>query len=186
MAEGERSIYQLKVTLRGIRPPIWRRLQVWGDTSLEALHLAIQHAMGWGNCHLYCFEIDGEEYFDPLSVEELGGEYASQYLIDELVRAPKSRFKYMYDFGDGWEHDVLVEKILAPEPGAHYPRCLAGRRACPLEDIGGVWGYAGFLEAMNDPEHPERAELMEWAGGSIDPEEFNLDNVNSILRRLDA
>jgi hypothetical protein len=91
---------------------------------------------------------------------------------------------YEYDFGDGWEHGIQLEKIVGPEPGVHYPRCLAGRRACPPEDCGGVWGYAELLEILADPRHPEHAERLEWLGGPIDPEAFDPDEVNNLLKRV--
>jgi hypothetical protein len=96
----------------------------------------------------------------------------------------KDRFTYTYDFGDGWEHEVLVEKILPPEPGAHYPRCLKGKGACPPEDVGGVYGYADFLEAIQDPNHPEHDEYLEWIGGEFDPDAFDLEGLNEELRGI--
>jgi hypothetical protein len=90
--------------------------------------------------------------------------------------------RYEYDFGDSWEHELLVEKILPPEPGVRYPLCLKGKGACPPEDVGGVWGYDSFLEAIADPKHPEHDDMLEWVGGEFDPEAFDLDEVNEALR----
>jgi hypothetical protein len=94
------------------------------------------------------------------------------------------KFRYEYDFGDGWLHQVLVEKVLPPEPGQSYPVCVKGRRACPPEDVGGMWGYQDFLEAIQDPNHEEHEEYLEWVGGEFDPEAFDLDGVNVALSDL--
>lgn len=177
-------IYQLKITLRGSRPPIWRRVLVPGDATLAKLHHIVQDAMGWYDCHLHEFIVGGISYGVP--DPEYGGEVKSErrMTLGRLAGAPKAKLRYVYDFGDDWEHDILVEKLLPPEPGATYPRCIAGKRACPPEDCGGIWGYANFLEAIQDPAHPEHDELLEWIGGSFDPEAFNLDAVNQALRRV--
>lgn len=176
------QIYQIKVTLRGLRPPIWRRIQVTGDATLAKLHKIIQTAMGWGNYHLHVFSLGGLEFGDPDA--ELGIRSGARVKLGQLITAEKTKFKYEYDFGDSWEHDLLVEKILEPEPGAKYPRCLTGKRACPPEDVGGIWGYAEFLEAIHDPANPEHDELLEWIGGEFDPEAFDLDDVNIALAHL--
>jgi hypothetical protein len=91
---------------------------------------------------------------------------------------------YEYDFGDRWDHELVIEKILPLEAGKHYPACLAGKRACPPEDCGGIWGYAGSLEAIHDPKHPEHEEMLEWVGGEFDPDAFDVDEVNTGLQRL--
>jgi hypothetical protein len=174
-------IYQLKISLQGCKPPIWRRVQVAGNTTLGELHDIIQIAMGWTDSHLHQFIIAGECYgtsdidaeFDVLDERKL--------TLLNAVGAPKGRFVYEYDFGDSWRHDVLVEKILPVEAKAHYPRCLTGKRACPPEDCGGVWGYADLLKTLNDPRHPEHEEMLEWLGGDWDPEEFSLDIINAAL-----
>jgi hypothetical protein len=104
--------------------------------------------------------------------------------LAEIAPAAGDRLVYEYDFGDGWEHDLLVEKVLEPEPGATYPVCLKGRRACPPEDVGGIWGYAEFLQILGDPDHPEYEERLEWIGGEFDPEEFDVEDVNAALASL--
>jgi hypothetical protein len=101
-----------------------------------------------------------------------------------MTPTKNERFDYEYDFGDGWEHRILVEKILPLEPGRAYPVCIKGRRACPPEDVGGTWGYAAFLDAIGDPEHPEHDSYLEWIGGEFDPEAFDLDEVNDALSEL--
>jgi hypothetical protein len=177
-------VYQLKVTLQGARPPIWRRLQVRASTTLPRLHDTIQVAMGWTDSHLHEFIIGGVEYGlpDPDFGDDMHSE--KRVKMEQVVTAEKDRFVYEYDFGDSWNHVILLEKILPPQSGVHYPRCLAGKRACPPEDVGGVWGYAEFLEAIRDSAHPEHDDMLEWCGGAFDPEAFSLDEVNQILMRL--
>jgi hypothetical protein len=104
--------------------------------------------------------------------------------LSQVVRDEKARFVYEYDFGDDWLHQIVVEKILPPEEGKSYPVCLAGKRAAPPEDCGGIWGYYELLETLSNPDDPEYADMLEWAGGPINPEEFDLDEINQVLRRL--
>jgi Plasmid pRiA4b ORF-3-like protein. len=98
--------------------------------------------------------------------------------------APKDKFRYVYDFGDDWRHDIVVEKVLDPDEGIKYPVCIGGKRNCPPEDVGGPWGYEDFLEAIQDPQHPEHESMLEWVGGSFDPEEFSIDEVNDMLKMI--
>ena len=104
--------------------------------------------------------------------------------LQQVVSRVKDKLIYEYDFGDSWEHELLVEKILPLEEGKRYPVCLTGKRACPPEDCGGIWGYASLLEAIRDPEHPEHEEMVDWVGGEFDPEAFDLDEVNRELQNL--
>jgi hypothetical protein len=104
--------------------------------------------------------------------------------LRQVVARVKDKLIYEYDFGDSWDHELLVEKILPPEAGKRYPVCLTGKRACPPEDCGGIWGYAGFLDAIQDPQHPEHEAMVEWVGGEFDPAAFDLDEVNTALQRL--
>lgn len=175
-------IYQIKITLRGARPPIWRRIQVPDNFTLAKLHRAIQVVMGWENYHLHAFTFDGLEYGDP--DRELGIRSDQRVKLSQLGLQEKSRMRYEYDFGDSWEHELLVEKVLLPEPAVIYPRCVAGKRSCPPEDVGGIWGYAEFQEAIGDPAHPSHEELLEWVGGEFDPEAFDIEAANIALSRL--
>jgi len=176
------DVYQIKVTLKGSKPPIWRRFQVTGDTRLSTLHRILQGIMGWENYHLYQFTI-GDTYFGAPDFE-LDIENDRKVRLSQVVPGEKAKFTYEYDFGDSWEHQILIEKILPPEPGVRYPICLTGKRACPPEDCGGIWGYADFLEAIQDPKHPEHDEMLEWVGEDFDPEAFDLDEVNRVLKRI--
>jgi hypothetical protein len=188
MARVKRSttcvIYQIKVTLKGSKPPIWRRMQVAGETTLAQLHRILQRVMGWEGYHLYQFVVGGREYGDPSILEEMEGEDARRVTLATLVRGEKDTFLYEYDFGDSWDHELLIEKVLPFEAGKRYPVCLTGKRACPPEDCGGIWGYAGFLDAIQDPQHPEHEEMLAWVGGEFDPEAFDVDEVNRELQRL--
>lgn len=178
-------IYQMKITLRDSKPPIWRRLQVAADTSLEKLHIILQIAFGWTDSHLHQFIVEGQYY----SLPEFGlGEYGHEVLNEKRVKLGrlrlelKRKFYYEYDFGDSWYHEIVVEKILEVEAGVKYPRCIVGKRACPPEDCGGIWGYERLLEVISDPSDPEHESMMKWLGGPFDPEHFNAEEVNKELR----
>ena len=175
-------IYQIKITLRDIDPPIWRRLQVPGKTTLPDLHLMIQAVMGWDNGHLHGYTIRDVSYSAPdPDFDDSEFEDETRVRLDKVCPRARASFLYIYDFGDCWEHDILVEKILPPEPVVDYPRCLAGERRCPPEDVGGVYGYEDFLKAMRNPKHKEHAHYLEWCGGEFNPEEFDVDAVNGFL-----
>lgn len=176
--------YQLKVQLKHSKPPIWRRLQVSGDTTLYKLHQIIQTSMGWTNSHLHQFIADGVYYGEPHPDYGFDMENETRYLLRQLVSDVKDKFIYEYDFGDGWEHEIIVEKLMEPEPQTGYPRCIKGKRACPPEDVGGVWGYDEFLVAIQNKKHPEHKMYLDWIGGSFDPEDFDLDEVNQELRYI--
>lgn len=181
------SIYQLKITLKDIRPPIWRRVQVPSDITLGQLHWVIQLSMGWTNSHLHSFSIQGVEYGVPMpdsGFDEMDLRDEQSVKLSRLVPGEKFKFSYLYDFGDSWEHEVLVEKVLPTEPDVSYPVCIKAKRACPPEDCGGVWGYQEFLETIQDMEHPEHEEMLEWVGGFFDPEETELGEINAQLKMI--
>lgn len=175
------SVHQLKVTLLGLRPPIWRRIQVPSDVTLARLHDIIQDTMGWYDSHLHEFRIGGAAYGDPGLLEDMGVRSERTARLNQVAPEPGSKLAYLYDFGDSWEHAIVVEKVLPAETGVRYPVCLTGRRACPPEDCGGVWGYADLIEIMADPQHEEHESMMEWLGHPLDPERFDPAEVN---RRL--
>jgi hypothetical protein len=177
-------VYQLKVSLNNARPPIWRRILVPETITLYDLHEIIQIAMGWTDSHLHGFTIGEQNYGDPKN-DEFGGlgiKNEIHFRLKQLGLHEKASFSYEYDFGDSWEHTLLIEKILPAEKGVYYPVCLAGKRACPPEDVGGVWGYVDFLQIISDPKHKDHDEFLEWIDGDFDPEEFDLDEVNENLR----
>lgn len=175
-------IARLKITLKDSKPPIWRRVDVPDTITLPKLHAVIQTAMGWQDYHLHQFIVGGTYYSVPDPDDLMDVRDERRVRLNQLLTAPKQKLVYEYDFGDGWEHVVLLEALLEPEPGVAYARCTAGKRACPPEDCGGIWGYASFLEAIQDPQHPEHDTMLAWAGGAFDPERFDLQQVNDALR----
>jgi hypothetical protein len=178
------SVHQLKITLIGIRPPIWRRVQVSSSINLRRLHDVIQAAMGWTQSHLYQFEGGDVAFGEPDDEFGMPIRSAKSTPLRKIAPAPGAVFIYEYDFGDSWQHRIEVEKVLPPEPGVHYPRCLAGKRACPPEDVGGIWGYEEFLQAVRDPKHPEHEAMLEWVGGAFNPDAFDRQAVNEQLAHL--
>jgi hypothetical protein len=181
------TLFQFKITLIGSNPPIWRRIQV-KDGTLDKLHEHIQTAMGWTNSHLHQFMVDGARYGDPDLLdddfEEFDAEDSTRTKISKVVPKTnrKFRFTYEYDFGDGWEHEIVLEGCPKPEPGTKYPICLEGERACPPEDVGGVWGYEEFLQALADPEHERHDEFSEWSG-PFAPEKFDPAEATKAMQR---
>jgi Plasmid pRiA4b ORF-3-like protein len=188
--DTERSTLQFKITLRHIKPRIWRRIEVPASYSFWDLHVAIQDAMGWLDYHLHVFRVRNPETRQD---EEIGipdedpFEGDPVYLPGWTVPIGKyfylggTRAQYEYDFGDGWEHDVELEAIGRREPDTKYPRCLAGERACPPEDCGGPPGYERLLEILANPANEEYDEMLEWVDGRFDantfaPERVRFDN----------
>jgi hypothetical protein len=188
-AEAE-HVYTLKVVLDGTDPPVWRRLRVPGNLSLSDLHEVIQIAMGWHDIHLHEFVLDGVHYaqsrgaIDPFGVTA-DAEPEDEVLLDEVLRSQGQRLRYIYDFGDNWQHTVTVQHMLSADSGESEPVaqivCLDGERACPPEDSGGVAGYRDLQTALEDPSHPRHDELCSWVGGHFDPNRFDKDAVNREL-----
>ncbi len=180
---GTEMSYELKVTLREVRPAIWRRVRVAGSLTLRDLHHVLQVALGWTDSHLHEFEIRGRRYGMPDSEEDYGESPLDEveYRLGELVRVG-DRFEYVYDFGDNWRHEVVAEKRVPLERDAPKADCLAGKRACPPEDCGSTYGYAHLLEVLADPKHEEHAELREWVGPDFAPESFDAAWVSRQLR----
>lgn len=180
------TAYQLKITLRHVRPPVWRRVVVPGSLTLGALHQVVQTSMGWTDSHLHEFEVAGTRYGAPDPEATGWGEPArseDEVRLDQIAEEG-STLRYTYDFGDDWRHDVLVEQVRSPQPGERLPLCLGGRRACPPEDVGGALGYAGFLAAYDDPDHEEHDEVRSWAGPYFRPAVFDRDETTMRLQQL--
>ncbi len=175
------KVYQLKISLKWSHPPIWRRVLVPENITLSDLHLVIQWTMGWYNEHLYQFQ-KGDQYYGEF--EDYDVEDATKTRLNEVVHREKDRLYYEYDFGDSWIHQILVEKILPRDPNERYPKCIKGKRACPPEDIGGIGGYEWFLEVIQNPEHPEHEDMLEWVGEEFDPDEFDVEAADQALRSL--
>lgn len=173
------EIVRLKVTLRGIRPPIWRRLLVPAATPLSSLHAVIQAAMGWYGAHLYAWDIGGQQYGDPDMVDDALDEL--RLTLGSVRRMGLQRFTYTYDFGDDWEHAIDIEGTEPPVPGKRYPVCVAGKRNGPPEDCGGIHGYSEALAIVANPSHPDHEQYTEMLGEGFDPEAFSLDAINAAL-----
>jgi hypothetical protein len=172
--------------LKYIRPPIWRRIEVPGDVTLDELHLILQAIMGWTNSHLHQFKV-GRIYYGEPSIDELSDlnlKDESKARLNKVLSKPKQKMIYEYDFGDGWEHEILLEKVLPRDSMVRYPRCLGRARACPPEDCGGSHGYANFLEAISDPEHEGHDEYLDWIGGEFDPEKFDVSEFENELKNI--
>lgn len=185
-APMETPVYQLKITLKGLKPPIWRRILVPGAITLNKLHGIIQIVMGWEDYHLHSFTIGKDLY----GVPEPGWEFGQtekddrKCKLQDLVSSAKMKFLYIYDFGDDWIHEIVVEKILPPDKDLKKPVCLDGKLAGPPEDSGGVWGYANMIEIIDDPEHEEHESLKEWLGEDFDPAFFDIEMVNARLSKM--
>lgn len=180
------TIYQLKVSLKDAKLPIWRRLLVEPGMSLADLHKVIQTSMGWSNSHLHQFEWNRTYYAAPSMWDEGDTEDASEVALNELLTREKQKMEYLYDFGDSWQHEVLLETKLPKEAGQVYPVCVVAKGACPPEDCGGVWGYAELLKILADPKHKQHEEMLEWLGvEEWDPEEVDLEDINEALQQPD-
>ncbi len=179
------SLYQIKITLIGSKPPIWRRLLIHSSIKLNIFHEAIQYSMGWMNCHLHQFEKEGVLY--GVVDDGFGADFGSEsedennYRLSDLLKSEKDALSYEYDFGDGWRHEVILEKILPFDPSSAVVKCKTGKRSCPPEDCGGIWGYESLLETIKDSAHSEYEDMLEWLGSDFDPEYFSLSETNEIL-----
>jgi hypothetical protein len=182
---ADTSVHRVKISLRGAKPPIWRRLEVPSTMPLLRLHRTIQESFEWEDYHLWVFEAPSGRYGIPDPELEHGD--AATVTLADVTKSPKDRLGYLYDFGDGWDHDIVVEDIVTAEPGTAYPRCLTGRRAGPPEDSGGIWCYTYLCEVLADPAHPEHEERKEWLelddAADFDPAAFDPDEVNLRLSR---
>lgn len=180
----KQTAYIIKISLVGAKPAIWRRFCVPGEITLDRLHDVIQIVMGWHECHLHRFEIDGKRYSEAPEDAEVEGTEEGSFRLWDLVPRTKTKFLYEYDFGDGWTHELTVEQIDDVPKGHHACiGCMDGKRSCPPEDVGGVDGYAEFLAALKNPQHTEHEGYLEWCGGEFDPNAFDLDAVNLELAR---
>ncbi len=183
------NIYQIKVTLKDTKPSVWRRILVPSSISLNRFHEILQIIMGWSDYHLHQFTIGAREFGEPSEDDEAFGIEIfndKKFYLNKLVLVENFKFDYWYDFGDNWHHDVVVEKILQKEDSKSYPICIAGKKACPPEDVGGTGGYEKLLHAIKHPDNPEdewEKELLEWVDENFDPEDFNLEEVNKQLRK---
>lgn len=177
-----KKTYQIKISIKNSKPKIWRRIVVNSDILLVDFHKIIQTTMGWSNSHLHLFS-DGFEEYSPKEFEVDYTNDSRKVKLDKILRGEKSKIQYEYDFGDGWIHEILLEKILAPNNQPQIPKCIAGKRNCPPEDCGGVWGYSNILEILKQPDHEEYESYSEWLGEEFDPELFDMDKINKSLKK---
>ena len=172
------TIARLKITLDDVKPVVLRRVEVPFDIRLDRLHLTIQTAMGWTNSHLYEIRGGGVGWSTPDPDAGWGGDFMDARkarLGDILEDIGTKTLKYLYDFGDGWEHTIKIERLIDPEPGMLYPRLIEAKGHCPPEDVGGPWGYGELLEALADPSHERHGELKEWLADDFNPHVVNID-----------
>lgn len=190
------SVYYLRVTLKDSKPPIWRDILVPSNLTLADLHYVIQAVMGWENSHLHHFIADKVLYIDETS-HSIRDEYAldvddrqehdrneKKYTVAQLLPTENTSIIYEYDLGDSWAHQIELKKILPVDSLAHQPRCIKGAQACPPEDCGGIWGYTDMLEAIQQAKSNEGEEILTWSGQDFNPDFFDLEEVNRVLRHL--
>jgi len=177
------SVFRLRIQLNSVHPVVWRRLLVPGAVRMAKLSDMLLAAMGWTNSHLHAFLV-GDQRYGMLFDEYPEGEIDEKDVTVLQALRNERRFVYEYDFGDGWEHEVVIEELTWIYFGLKYAVCLDGERACPPEDVGGPWGYSEFLDAVADPAHEEHDSYLEWVGGSFDPGEFDLGAVNAALQKV--
>ncbi len=175
-------IVQIKVKLLGVtKPPVWRRVQLRADTRLDRLHEILQAALGWENYHLHAFSF-GDEEFGPAD-PEFGLDFSDErYVTLGELTDLGARFRYTYDFGDNWEHEIHVEDLLDPDPDTRYPILVAAKGACPPEDCGGPWGYADLKAILADPNDEQHQEMLEWLGlenaSAFDPAALHTNDLD--------
>lgn len=176
--------YQLKITLNNVEPLIWRRFVVNSDIKLPDLHKVIQTVMGWTNSHLHQFIVNDKFYCepDPDSVSEYT-DY-SRVQLNQILADENQSITYEYDFGDGWEHEIVLEKVI-PDHIKKYPYCTEGEKSCPPEDCGGPIGYEDLLKILSNPDDEEYEGITEWLGEYFDPEYFDIDEINEMLKDED-
>lgn len=180
----EKKIYQIQIALKGSKPKIWRRILVDPSVLLVDFHRIIQTTMGWTNSHLHMFS-DGINEYSP---KEFEVEYAidsRKVRLDKILKREKSKIDYEYDFGDGWEHSIILEKILSRDNQLQIPSCIKGKRNCPPEDCGGIWGYSDMLHILKEPKHDEYESYISWLGEVFDPEYFDKNEINKRLKEKD-
>jgi hypothetical protein len=174
------AIARLKVTLDDVEPKVVRRIEVPIDIKLDRLHLTLQAALGWTNSHLYEIRArdvrwglpDPDWPDGPLDARKAR-------LVDALGDVGTKTLRYLYDFGDGWEHTIKIERLMDPEPDVAYPRLIEAVGRCPPEDVGGPWGYDEFIQALNDPDHERHDEMRQWAGEEFDPNFLDADALKA-------
>ncbi len=178
------TVYEMTVRIKGARPAIWRRFQVSDNITFYKLHRVLQEVMGWGNYHLYEFQIGQLLLGDPDPEYSPETRSARRVRLSDAITRETANFIYIYDFGDYWEHEITVEKIVSTNEELRHAVCIEGKRACPPEDCGSIGGYSDLLKIIRNPRHERYADMMEWLGGEFDPERFDIDEVNRGLKAI--
>lgn len=186
------EIYQIQISLKASKPKIWRRILISSDLPLADFHKLIQTTMGWDNVHLHQFVKDDIFYTKKATNDDLFCDLADpddvdymDLVVSSLLKKEKDKMIYEYDFGDGWAHNIVLEKIISAEKALKQPLCLAGKGNCPPEDCGGIWGYKDILAVVKQPEHKDYNNYLEWLGADFDPEYFDKDEINEMLKAHD-
>ncbi|MFZ4547980.1 MAG: plasmid pRiA4b ORF-3 family protein [Bacteroidales bacterium] len=184
-----KEIFQVKISLVGSKPNIWRNLLMPSDLLLPDFHKITQTAMGWTNSHLHQFVVGRAVYAEKMEGDDTWDEFEkidyAEIKVSTVLKKEKDKIKYEYDFGDGWEHDIVLEKILPDDGKIKVALCIKGKMNCPPEDCGGIWGYYDMLEILKQPKHEEYESYIEWLGEEYDPEEFDIVFVNELLQEED-
>ncbi|HOU84561.1 MAG TPA: plasmid pRiA4b ORF-3 family protein [Spirochaetota bacterium] len=178
------EVYQLKITLQETKPEIWRRFLVDSSIKLPDLSKVIQTVMGWTNSHLHQFVKDRKIYSEPDEQSYRESVDYRKIRLNQFMTEEKQSVIYDYDFGDGWSHKIVLEKIISDKI-QNYPECIGGKRACPPEDCGGPFGYGNLIEILSDPDNEEYDSMMDWLEGDYDPEFFDMEEVNEMLKEKD-
>ena len=184
---GPQCVYQLRVELQHIEPRIWRTILVPQTLTLAKLDRVVQAAMGWTNSHLHDWRIDGKRYGPPNPEWDDPGDMLDErkFTVGAVLGERIEELAYEYDFGDGWDHHLFVEKRLNPEPEYNtWPMCIAGANSCPPEDVGGPPGYMDFVQAMRSSTHEDHLQMWQWHGGPFDPAAFSINDANRAIQRL--
>ena len=185
-----KTLYQLKISLNYSKPVVWRRVVVPANMKLNRLHNVFQLIMPWTDSHLHQFVANGSNYAvaDREYMDDLGPKTLNEkrYTLANIAPEAKSVFTYEYDFGDGWEHIVVVESVLPPDPNFKNVVCLAGENACPPDDCGGIHGYYEMLKTLADPKNEEHESMKEWLGVEWDAKRFDINLANAKLKRIKA
>ncbi|NQY74337.1 MAG: plasmid pRiA4b ORF-3 family protein, partial [Candidatus Margulisbacteria bacterium] len=178
-----------KIVLLNTKPPVWRRVLIKDDITFEDLHRTIQNSMPWSNSHLHSFDFNGQTY-EADNHDDFGlfGDDDENKGIDvklsSLQLGEKDRIGYTYDFGDDWQHQILIEKVIPIDINQDYPFCIKATGACPPEDCGGIWGFYEMVEAVKDKKSEMREEYIELLGKNFDPKYINIDEINDALRSM--
>lgn len=180
-----KKIFQFKITLKGSTPRIFRTIQVEDNRTFYEFHHIIQISMGWLNYHLFQFKSKDYSISDPSMVDYKEILDSKDIRLNQIITEEGDKIEYEYDFGDGWIHTIRLEKVLPIKLHQEYPVCVRGKRSCPPEDCGGIWGYQNLIEVMANKKHPEYKEMKEWLGGYFDPEELNIEEINNELKDLE-